>query len=235
MIHRCVKRFGMPLAIAASLVLATSAANADVLAATAAGGVNNAGGLGGSGDHFHTDVGRAAGVNYSFGEEGRGIAEFDVSGIAAFTSATLSFRVSAFLDDYGTSTPFVDPIDVLGYLGNNDVAVSDFESATLGLIGRFATAGSSIGDVFSFDVTSALQAALAGGTQSLGILFDPVTQSAFDNAIRFDEISITTSPTSSSGPSTAAVPEPATSALLGLGVAGAVLSRRRASAWRSAD
>ncbi len=209
------------LALGLASVFAASSAGAAVVPLVAAAGINNSGGNGGTGTHYHTAVGTVAGVDYSFGEEGRGVAEFNLAGLGPVSSASISFTVTSFLDDFGTSGHFVDPISLFSYVGNNAIAFSDFQSTTTGLIGTFSTAGLSVGSILTFDVSAELIAALAAGDASFGLLFDPTTRTTEGTAIRFGSITLNAT-------TGAAVPEPESLALLFAGAGAALFLRRRA-------
>lgn len=184
------------------------------LLATEAAGINNSGGAGGAGTHYHWGPGSEAQVNYSFGEEGRGVAEFDLSGVLSpVVSASVSFIVSGYQDAYYTPTPFEGNISLSGYSGNNMIELSDFESAILSAIGSFATSGLAVGDVLIFDVTALVNATLGG---SLGLLWAPISASPEYSAITFGDITLAVN----------GVPEPGSLALLALGLAGLAGVRR---------
>lgn len=214
---------GAGLILAAAVWSAT--ANAAVFNAIGAAGINNAGGSGGSGDHYHWDPsnpGPKSQINYSFDEEGRGVAEFNLTSLAApVGSAQLSFRVSGFQDDFYSAQQFLGLVNVFGYAGNNSISLSDFQSGNIGDIGSFIAGALLIGDILVFDVTSLVNARLGA---SLGVLWDPVGDSPQETAMTFDNLMITTSERT--------VDSPGTIALMGLAAMGLVgrLGRRRQSA-----
>ena len=107
-------------------------------------------------------------------EEVRGLAEFDISGLGNFASATLDFQTNI----NGGS----DDINVFTYTGNNAEDLSDFQIATTGFIPQFSTGGLEEGDILSFNVTSSLLEAISNGDDSFGVkfqvnipTFDPTT------------------------------------------------------------
>lgn len=135
-----------------------------------------------SGSHFHSNTGGAFGnpagkaeVGRFFGEEVRGLSEYTLSGLNASGSAFFTMNVyrQGGLFAGANNTPFSGRILVDAYVGNNLEDISDYQAASLGNVGSFVVNGPglnpAIGDVFSFDITSIFNSAIAAGDTSLGI------------------------------------------------------------------
>ncbi len=156
-------------------------------------------------------------------EEVRGLAEFDISRLGNFASATLDFQTNI----NGGS----DDINMFTYTGNNAEDLSDFQIATTGFITQFSTGGLEEGDILSFDVTSSLLEAISAGDDSFGVkfqvnlpTFDPTTiiSQAF-GPHSFNQFEINT--VSALIPVTA-VPEPSSLLSWATGLIGVGLIRR---------
>jgi hypothetical protein len=175
-----------------------------------------------SGSHFHSNTGGAFGnpagkaeVGRFFSEEVRGLSEYNLTGLAAASSAYVTFDVYKAAGLFGGSNdfPFEGRIEVDAYRGNNAENISDYQAASTGLVGSFATTPLFVGGVVSFNVTSIFNAAIANGDSSLGIRLKaaPLNPSG---AWTFQSFRLT----SDNQGTIPAVPEPESLALMAAGV-----------------
>ncbi len=230
-----------PLALAAFL-----AAPALTHAATVSGLTFAAASPGGNqslASHFHSESGLAEVGNLEdipgF-EEIRALSEVDLSGLAAASSATLRFDL---FDDAGlfdeNDFAYLGPIDILACGADNAAELAYFGAVATGTGGSFSTAGLSVGETLSFDVTALYNAAIGAGDSALGIRLQ-IAGTDNGGAYTFDAFDLGTGdatgstdpggPTDPTGPtSPSPVPLPASAALL-LGALRGLGGLRRKSA-----
>lgn len=183
-----------------ALLVATPADAATITQGFTFSSATDEGGL--LGNHFHSstggDFGNPAGkaeVGAFFGEEVRGLSEYDLSGLDAADSAFVTFDVflRSGLFPGENDFPFDGNINVVAYLGNNTEDVSDFQAPTVASVGTFSTTGLSVGDILSFDITSVFNGALASDVSSLGIRLQVAEDTNPDGgALVFDSFRLTT-------------------------------------------
>jgi hypothetical protein len=105
--------------------------------------------------------------------EDRAIAEFNLASVAAspVNLAVLDFSLA--VNSQGTP---LRTFDVFVYAGNGQGDLADFSTPGT-KVGTVNLIGSEGGDTYRLDVTNAVQALLAGGSQVVGVRVDPVNDS----------------------------------------------------------
>lgn len=190
---------GLVLAIAS---LASPAASAAVITSAFTQTSTN-------GNHNDFSGDRAV-VSDAYGEDHRGLVEFNIGSLAPFASATLNFNV--FSDNGGTMA-----LTLVSYDGNGVYSMSgDFSAAATSTVSSFSTTSFATGSALSFDIGASLASALANSKNFIGYR---LARQGTGATVDFRNFSIVTTP--------AAVPEPASVALFGFGILGLLAARRK--------
>ena len=211
------------------------AANADLItngftfavASSCVGGV----GAATTGTHYHSNTGGSFGNPAGLAEVGefggntceevRGLSEYDLAGLTAGTAfVTFDVYQAGGLFAGSNDFPFDGFIQIDAYAGDNLESIADFEAATRGIVGSFSTSGLLVGNSLSFDITGLFNDALNDALPSLGIRLAALTDPSA-GAWTFNNFRLTSSD------DTTTVPEPGTLAMLGIGLVGIGLARRR--------
>ena len=123
-----------------------------------------------SGGAFGNPAGKAEVGNYSC-EQVRGLSEYNLTGLTSSPSAFVTFNVfeAGGLFNGTNNFPFTGNIEIVAYQANNTEDISDYQAPSIGTIGTFSTAGLSVGDTLSFDVTPIFNNAITNSFSSLGI------------------------------------------------------------------
>lgn len=193
------------------------------------------------GNHFHSNTGGSFGnpagkaeVGRFTGEEVRGLSEYDLSSQAAALSAFVTFDVYKVggLFNGDNDTPFTGNIFVDAYEGNNSEDISDYQAGSIGTVGSFFLSSGSVmaGDIFSFDILSIYNMIILNGGNSLGIrLVEDRTNADYNSgkAWTFQDFRLTTDNQCVGGGCISSVPEPASLVLIGLGLVGIAVIRRK--------
>jgi hypothetical protein len=167
--------------------------------------------------------------------EYRSAIEFDVSGLAGSTVVDAQLRAST--SAWGSTGPGGAPLaNLFGFLGTGTVTAADMLATADPLLSSPADLSGDVAITRFFDVTSFLEAALAGGAADVGFLFVPVVPDSGPRGYA-DLLSMEgTLRADVERPALLvdAVPEPSLAILLALGGAAAAASRRRRSRARAA-
>jgi hypothetical protein len=140
---------------------------------------------------FGNPAGRAEVGRYS-SEEARGLSEYNITGLSPVSQAYVTFTLDklgglfAGTDDF----PLSGTIQIVSYVGNNAENNSDCEAPATATIGSFSTTGLAAGNVLSFNVTTALNAAIGAGNTSFGIRLAAVPLNA-TGALTFRDFNLT--------------------------------------------
>lgn len=154
-----------------------------------------------------------------FAESIKGMSEFGLSGLIATRAGTLGFTAMR-AGGLGGQPGFDGEIRVLAYRGDNAASLSDFGASALVTLGTFSTAGLAAGSRLSFDVTDAVNDALAAGWVSFGVRLERVGAPGDNRAWMFDGFTLTSD--------AVAAPLPRAAAIGVCAMAAMPLTRRRA-------
>lgn len=184
------------------------------------------------GSHFHSSTGGVFGnpagkaeVGRYSTEETRGLSEYNLTGLSSALSAFVTFDVFRLggLFNGVNNTPFDGVINIDAYQANNTEDISDYQAPSVGAVGSFNTTGMLVGSVFSFDITTIYNNAIANNWSSLGIrLTTPYAAVGGSNAVTFEDFRLTSNNQTSIVP----LPSAAGMGLIGL-LALSTRSRRR--------
>ncbi len=151
------------------------------------------------GSHMHSSssgvygnpAGRAEVGRYS-SEEVRGLSEYKIAGLPPVSRAYVTFTVDKLAGLFaGTNGfPFSGTIQIVSYAGNNAEDTNDYQALATATIGTFSTTGLAAGNVLSFDVTTALNAAIVAGNPSFGIRLAAVPLNT-SGALTFRDFNLT--------------------------------------------
>ncbi|MEB3342947.1 PEP-CTERM sorting domain-containing protein [Okeania sp.] len=142
-----------------------------------------------------------------------------MAGLSTSSSAFVTFDVfnDGGLFSGANDFSFLGDINIVAYQGNNFENIYDYQATSIGTVGTFNTAGLSVGDTLSFDITSIFNDAISNGWSSLGIRLESATNPQ-GAAWTFDNFHLTNDNQSTNLSET--VPEP--TSVLGLLAVGAV-------------
>ena len=226
--------------VACGLAVAAMPAGAETITKGFTFAVASGSGEAATGTHFHSNTGGVYGnpagkaeVGKYSGETVHGLSEYDLTGLTKSPTAFVTFDVykAGGLFAGVNDTPFAGPITIYAYQGNNLEDISDYQAAPFATIATFnvAPGTTKLGDIFSFDITSAFNSAITNGYASLGIRLEADRLDA-SQAWTFQDFRLTSDNETMGG-----VPEPTTWMLMlvGFGAVGGALRRRPAEARRT--
>ena len=160
----------------------------------------------GTGTHFHSSndpsppapalpVPGVAEVGGFFGDENcRGLSEFDLASLpGTITSATLKFQVHDVFPYSGIPVgglfgqdPFSGTLNVYYYVGNNAEDLGDYTAPETLIAPIIIDPSQAVDDLFSLDVTTALNALLGASAPAMGIRIRQAAEDPNADAITFD-------------------------------------------------
>ena len=192
-------KYTLPAVIVLICLFMATAANADLITSGFTFSVASGGNAVATGTHYHSNTGGAFGnpagkaeVGRFGTEEVRGLSEYNITGLATATSAFVTFNVfkAGGLFRHQRFSLYREH-QCACHQGNKRENISDYQAASLGLVGSFGTAGLLVGNILSFDITSDLNDAINNGRDSLGIRL-PADPLKYRGAWTFDKFRLTT-------------------------------------------
>lgn len=156
---------------------------------------------------------------FPYSESVKGMSEFSLAGLIATRSGLLEFSAMR-AGGLGGQPGFNGDIRLVAYRGNNAADLGDFGAASVATLATFNTQGLVAGARLRYDITDAVNNAVAWGWSSFGVRLERVEAPGDNRAWTFDGFTMKTD-------AVIAAPLPATALLAVGGIAALPLRRRR--------